>query len=613
MLKHFLLPVIFLLLAFGFWVSTDFKVIAAGVAIFLYGMLLLEDGFKAFTGGTLERLLKNSTDTRWKSLSFGVVATSIMQSSSLVSIITISFLSAGLLGLSQGIGIIFGSNIGTTTGAWLVAGFGLKVKLSAYAMPMLVFGVLMIFQKSRSVKGIGFILAGLGFLFLGIHYMKEGFDTFKDSFDLSQFGVSGYAGLFLYTFIGILVTVIMQSSHATLVLTITALSIGQISYENGLALAIGANIGTTITAIIGALSANAAGKRLAGAHLIFNLVTGLIAIVFIHQLITAVDWLSLQAGINEQDYTLKLAVFHSLFNLIGVLVMLPFTNVLVVFLERLIKEKVKHVSQPKFLSEAALQFPDTAAEAVHQETLRMWDNAIGILAGGLSFTREQVISEQDLEQVAKRQKSVIRFDIDRAYELKIKTLYSAIISFISHADVSSEMKQSGELHWMRKANQNIVEAIKDVKHLQKNLLKFVTSYNPEIRDGYNQIRIKLALLIRQLDKVRSNEELEAPTVMLDGIKLELEKSMNELNEKIGHALRYNLITAEMGTSLLNDSTYTYDVARNLIEMSETLFFSHRQGLSQAERVVLLDDEERKQVLDKYEERSHSGAEPAEQD
>ncbi len=173
MLKKTILPVILLLLFYGFWVSPDFKEIAAGVAVFLFGMLFLEQGFQAFTGGLLEKLLQRTTSSTWKSLSFGVVSTTLMQSSSLVSVITISFLGAGLIDLAAGVGIIFGANLGTTTGAWLIAGFGMKVKISAYAMPMLVTGIILVFQKSKSLKGVGYILAGLGFLFLGIHFMKE--------------------------------------------------------------------------------------------------------------------------------------------------------------------------------------------------------------------------------------------------------------------------------------------------------------------------------------------------------------------------------------------------------------------------------------------------------
>ena len=161
-MRKILLLAVFMVLGYGFWLSPDFKTITAGVAIFLLGMLSLEEGFKAFSGGVLEGLLKKTTDTTWKSLSFGIVSTTLLQSSSLVTVLTISFLSAGLIPLAQGIGIIFGANLGTTTGAWLVAGFGLKIDIAAYALPMLVFGVIMIFQKSsKRLKGAGWALIGL--------------------------------------------------------------------------------------------------------------------------------------------------------------------------------------------------------------------------------------------------------------------------------------------------------------------------------------------------------------------------------------------------------------------------------------------------------------------
>ena len=128
MLKRIFLPSILIVLGYGFWVSPDFKEISAGVAIFLFGMIALEEGFKAFSGGTLEKILQRSTDKLYKSIGFGFITTALMQSSSLVSVLTISFLGAGLIGLTQGVGIILGANIGTTTGAWLMAGFGLKSK-----------------------------------------------------------------------------------------------------------------------------------------------------------------------------------------------------------------------------------------------------------------------------------------------------------------------------------------------------------------------------------------------------------------------------------------------------------------------------------------------------
>ena len=271
-------------LAVLLYLYSNFKTIVAGVAILLFGMVLLEEGFKAFTKGPLQNVLKKATNKLYKSISAGAFVTAIIQSSSLVSVIAISFISAGLISLSGGIGLIFGANIGTTATAWLVAGFGLKIKIAALAMPMLIFGIIFSFQKKSSIKGIGNVLAGLGFFFLGIHYMKEGFDVFKDYIDLSQYAVSGFLGVLIYTGLGIIITTILQSSSATLALILTALAAGQIEYENALALAIGANVGTTITAILGSLGSNVAGRRLAGAHFIFNVVTGVVALALIYPL-----------------------------------------------------------------------------------------------------------------------------------------------------------------------------------------------------------------------------------------------------------------------------------------------------------------------------------------
>ncbi|MCD6432600.1 MAG: Na/Pi cotransporter family protein, partial [Sulfurimonas sp.] len=392
MLKRIFLPSILIVLAYGFWISPDFKEIAAGVAIFLFGMVTLEEGFKVFSGGVLEKILQKSTDKLYKSIGFGFVVTAIMQSSSLVSVLTISFIGAGLIGLTQGIGIIFGANIGTTTGAWLMAGFGLKVKISAYAMPMLIFGVILIFQKAKALKGIGYILTGLGFLFLGIHYMKDGFEAFKNTVDLASFAVDGFKGILIFVGVGILATVVMQSSHATIVLILAALAAGQITYENSLALTIGANIGTTITAVIGSLSSNIDGKRLAGAHFVFNVVTAVVAIAFMSPIMDGVNAISGFLGIASDNHTLKLAVFDTLFKVMGVIMFIPFVNKLVSFLETVLKSsdnkvEADDIDGARYLNDSALELPATAMASILRETKHLYDNAFEIIAHGLNVKR----------------------------------------------------------------------------------------------------------------------------------------------------------------------------------------------------------------------------------
>ncbi len=589
MLKKIALPTAFALLAYGFWASPDFKEIAAGVAIFLFGMLSLEQGFRAFSSGLLQRILRRSTDGLHKSLAFGVVTTTLMQSSSLVSVITISFLSAGMIGLKAGLGIIFGANLGTTTGAWLVAGFGLKVKISAYALPMLVFGILLVFQKAKALKGIGFVLSGLGFLFLGIHHMKEGFEAFKESFDLAAYAVAGYPGLFLFLFIGILATVVMQSSHATLVLIITALASGQITYENALALAIGANVGTTITAIIGALGANVEGKRLAGGHLVFNLTTGLVAIGAIHPLVATVDWLSDLVGIATDDYTLRLAVFHTVFNTIGIVLMVPMINVLERSLVRWMPTKEEETTQPIYLNESALEFSDTALEAARLETDHLYDEAFATIAHGIDLHRGEILSDRDLEEVVLNRDMPIEIDMAVDYEKTVKVLYGAIIEFVTKAQANTSPEVGEQLLEYRIACRHIVEAVKSVQQIRRNLAEYTTSDNPHIKQAYNGIRVLLGNVLRDMAAIR-DAALEGETVSvaeLDSLRLEMKEADVLTSGTVDELIRDDLISATMATSLMNDSSYAFYAVTHLVDMASCLYATADPEERAAEESVAL--------------------------
>lgn len=601
MLHYLVLPVILSLLAYGFWISPNFKEIASGVAIFLFGMLFLEEGFKKFSGGVLEIVLQKSTDKLYKSLFFGVLATTIMQSSSLVSVLTISFLGAGLIGLAQGIGIIFGANLGTTTGAWLVAGFGLKVDIAAYAMPMLVFGIVLIFQKSRNLNGVGYILAGLGFLFLGIHYMKEGFEAFKATIDLASLSVTGIKGLLIFTAIGVFATVVMQSSHATLVLIITALAAGQISYENALALAIGANVGTTITAIIGSMSSNIEGKRLAAAHLIFNAVTGLIAILLIHQIMFSVDYLSTILGIAEDDYTLKLAVFHTLFNTIGILVMLPFIDNLVKFLEKAIGVKEsgeeKAIDTVKYLNDSVLEFPTTLMSAIYKETRHLYENAFEIIANGLNLKSRRIVSSADLDEVIKDVYSNTPVDMDDLYNRKIKGIYGDIIDYATKAQGKFPAEKIDEIYAIKLANRDIVEALKDTKHLQKNIIKYAKSKNSYIRDEYNKIRKNLAEVLRNINIIATTDEEDVMMLLLSKAKIHAKQNDVLTNGTLDELIRNRLITNEMATSLMNDSTYAYNISKNLVAMAEAIFIPKTSDIKNIDNHMIVNEEDIKTMMD----------------
>jgi phosphate:Na+ symporter len=570
LLRKIFLPVILSLLGYALWVSADFKQIAAGVAIFLFGVLSMEEGFKTFTGGILDQLLRRTTDGPWKSLSFGILTTSVMQSSSLVSVIAISFLSAGLITLPAGIGIIFGANLGTTTGAWLIAGFGVKVKIAAYAMPMLVFGIILVLQQQKTPRGLGYVVTGLGFLFLGIDFMKEGFDSFRQGIDLARYALSGYRGLFTFVAIGTGATVVMQSSHATLVLTITALATGQLSYENALAVAIGANVGTTLTALIGSLGANVQGKRLAAAHLVFNLTTGLIAIGFIGQFVSAVELISERIGIAPADYMLKLAVFHSMFNLVGVALMMPFVNALVTALERMMPAHEIARERPRYLNPAVAELPDAAVEAARLETVHLLEEAFDVIARGLALDPARLRSGEDVEAHARRARAAPAIDIDQEYNRGVKPLYGAIIAFLSRTRAGADASAVGDLFAVRGACRHVVEAVKATKHLQKNLARQMASPNAHVRAQYEGIRIRLGEVLQQVASVIEGR-LDATTILsLDDAKLGLREGDSDLNQELDNLIRAHRITPDTATSLMNDSHYAYQIGMHLIEAAQML-------------------------------------------
>ena len=565
--SFFLLSVAYLL-----FLSSDAKIIIAGVAIFLVGMIFMEDGFKSFSGGVLEKVLKSTTSSFPKAIFSGFLSTSIVQSSSLISIIVISFLSAELISLSGAIGVIFGSNIGTTTTAWIVSTFGIKIKIAKLAMPMLIFGSIFLFNKNKTLKGLGNILLGLGFVFLGISFMKDGFEALKSGLDLASFAMQGYFGVFIYVLIGASATVIIQSSSATMALIITALATGQILYFNALSLAIGANIGTTITAILGSLASNSDGKRLAVAHFIFNIITAFVAVLFIYQLSDLVQYLSSFIGIKSHDYAMQLALFHTIFNVLGVILLLPFVSKLVNFLQTLFTKDSQELSHARYLDDTIINVPEVAILALQKEIVHLYDNATEALSHALSLHRHTYIGmNEDISKIVKSSVKQIDINLDDFYQKKIKSLYGEIINYatLSQEDMSPEDKN--RVYELKIACRDIVDTLKIVKELQKNINRFIKSKNPHIRDEYNFLREQIARVLDEIHTIRENDnEID----MIDRLKT-LEKNLDKLdmlaNGRIDSLIRHSKIDTKMATSLINDSLIAYEISKKLINIATLLW------------------------------------------
>lgn len=562
-----------MLLAYVVVVYENFTVLLSGIAIFIIGMFFMQDGFKQLSGGLLEKLLQKFTKNNFYAITTGFLATSIVQSSTITTLLTISFVGAELITLVQGIGVIFGSNLGSTTTAWIVSSLGVDVKISAYAFPMLVFGVILRFFKPKSLKGSGNVLLGLGFIFLGIAYMKDGFDVMKDQIDLASYAMDGYLGILLYILIGLVITIIIQSSAATLAIIITALNADSITYINALALAIGANIGTVLTALLASLTSTQDAKRVAGSHLIFNVATGLFITIFIYQFKDFVDFSAPYLGISDNNYGMKLALFHTLFSLVGIIVLYPFISFIASFLEKVIPQKVSSSSKPKYLAPIVLENPDAACFAIKKEIANLYENCQKAMLHALSL-HTTGLNKDTLNAQLNKEFTIIDTNIDEIYQTNLKSLYSEIIRYSSLAQTFMFDFQQKEIGELKRAASLIVEVLKDTRDIQKNVNYYLKSKNEFIKAEYNTLRKEIAEILIGINTLQNLEDETEQLTQFELIKSELAQNDLASSEEIDMLIREDKIKSTMATSFINDSATGYSIQKKLVEVAHILFLNN---------------------------------------
>ena len=571
-MKKYLSYILLISLVYLLYVNEDSKYIVAGVAVFIIGMQFMEDGFKFFSGGILEKLIANSTNTNSKAIFLGITATAILQSSSLIAIIVISFLSAKIISLAGALGVVFGSAVGTTATTWIVSTLGVKIDIAAFALPMIIFGVIFRFYKNRNFQGVGNILLGLGFVFLGIGYMKDGFEDLKQGINLAQFAIDGYAGIIVYTLIGAFATVIIQSSSATMALTVTALVTGQIVYINAMAIAVGANIGTATTAALGAMVSNANSKRMAVGLFIFKGITAVITLASLYLMIDFVDYISKYLGIKSDDWAMKLAVFHTLFNLVGLIVFSFFIPKLVIFLKKLfVEEKESYITKPKFLDMEVVAVPFAALKATRKETIHLYDNASEVLSHAIMLHRHRYLGKKDIDKIVKESSDIIDLNIDEFYESRIKSLYSDIIDYSTYFINELDDEKKLYLNDLRNACRDIAESVKNTKELQKNIKKYISSNNGYIKDEYNYIREAIAKTINTINEIKNSKD-EIDVLSKSELLKEYLKGLDVIaTRRIDILIREKRIDKKMATSLLNDSYHANLIISRLISVSKVLW------------------------------------------
>ena len=355
-----------------------------GIGLFLLGMLLMTDGFKLAAGKTLRNILEGSTSTPMRGLLSGALITSLVQSSGAVTVAIIGFVNAGLMSLSQAITVIYGSNIGTTMTSWLVALIGFKINIKAFALPAIGLGMMQRLVKGPGRQGaMGEALAGFGIFFLGIDVLKSSFEGIGAGIQLASLGGGGLISLFIFWGIGFLLTFMMQSSSAALAIVLTATAGGVIPLNDAAVMVIGANVGSTSTAALAVLGATPNAKRVAASHVVFNLLTGLVALMILPLLLKFLASLQLIVGKDAGPVTI-LAMFHTTFNILGVMLLWPMTGKMVVFLKNRFRTTEEDEARPRYLDNNVVSTPVLALHALAKELERLGVIARRMAKGALS-------------------------------------------------------------------------------------------------------------------------------------------------------------------------------------------------------------------------------------
>lgn len=382
--------------------------LAGGVGLFLLGMWLMTDGLKLAAGPALERILARSTGTRLRGLASGVLITALVQSSSAVTVATIGFVNAGLLTLGQALWVLFGTNVGTTMTGWLVAIAGVDFKIEALALPMVGIGMVLHLTGHATRRGaLGMTLAGFGVLFLGIDVLKDTFTDLGSEMALPE--GSGVLGVLAHVGAGALLTVLMQSSSAALAVALTAAQGGLLDINDAAAVVIGANIGTTVKALLAALGATPNARRAAAAHVLFNLLTGAVALLLLPWLIDAIEWVRDWMELDAAP-AVTLALFHTAFNMLGVVLMWPLADRLAAFLAKRFRTAEEDEARPRHLDRTVLGIPELALDALVQEVRRM--GRIALRGARRVWTLQEAVAPSALQEqavVAQLNAAIARF------------------------------------------------------------------------------------------------------------------------------------------------------------------------------------------------------------
>ncbi len=565
---------------------TDFLQLFGSLGLFLFGMKVMSDALLALAGDRMRKILATMTSNKYMGIFTGFLITSVIQSSSATTLMVVSFSNASLLTLTESISVIMGANIGTTITAWLITILGFKVSMSAIALPLVGFGFAFTFSKKVSLKNWGAFIIGFSILFIGLQFLKDAVPDIKSNPEILAFLTSytdlGFWSVLIFLLIGTLLTVIIQSSSATMALTLIMTAQGWISFELAAAMVLGENIGTTITANLASIVANYQAKRTARAHFLFNIIGVIWVLILFYPFLKLVTWVSLKTGANSPYISaaaipVAISLFHTIFNICNTFLLMWFIKPIAKLVERLVPKKEtngKEMDEPKFLSNRILVYPETLIFSLRKESKFLFKNAIfDIVSNAMNIITTDLKSDTKIKKIVKRNKEDLKTNVDDLYYTKVKNIYGKIIEFATKGQSSLKLteKQTKEISEIKLANRVMVELVKNCSGLNKNVTKYLNSENEFIKKEYYKYRKKIAKVLRVIYLFTEQDLKDQYYLKLKKLKEEAKQEYHHSNESINVLIRQNLITLDMASSLINDNDTVNDTIKKLIEVAELLY------------------------------------------
>ncbi len=547
--------------------------LVGSLALFLFGMKTMSEGLEKFAGDRLRSILAAMTKNRVMGVLTGILITALIQSSSATTVMVVSFVNAGLMTLSQSIGVIMGANIGTTVTAWIISAIGFKVNIAAFAIPLLAIGMPLIFSGKGNRKSIGEFIFGFSFLFMGLSFLQEA-ATEMNIGDmvagmLAHVPQDSFLTIILFVIVGALVTMIVQASAATMAITLMlfGMNIPGFGFEQAAALAMGQNIGTTITAFMASLTANTQARRAALAHMFFNVFGVVVFLIVFYPACNAVSWFvdSVMGGGND---LFKLSAFHTAFNIINTLLLIGFVRQIEMFVCKVLPMKAQDEDyRLKFISGGLLSTAELSIMEAQKEIHHFADRCQKMFSfvADLMQTDDEVAFNKTFSRIEKYESITDTMEMEiAAYLNKVS---EGRLSDTSKAQIQKMLRQITELESIGDSVYNLGRT------LNRHRLHCQDAFTPE---QTQHMKTMLQLVEGALEEMMKRIDLPVTRTSITksiNIEHEVNNYRKQLRNQNLHDVNAGLYSYQLGVfyvDFISECEHLADYVMNVVQAGKGL-------------------------------------------